>query len=469
MISFANATGNLFNRLGKCGLLISQMRTNQNAQFINMTNTSTGVVAQFNSESDIQALMGSDYISQLNSDSVGDVASSIAGQTVNRMVFRDNPQFQLSLLSLNTLTCLNEIIRQMKIEGATILQQTVSAVPIVVSNPGPSFTGIGNGVINVSVIRPSDGLTLQNVFQEQVQFLCISDSYLGNQTAGNELYQMTGTGDAGVFDFNWPLGSNLVNNLNAINGDSNNSNGNLLTNSGFSTFTVPNTPNNWFLSTGTPGTNIFQETTIVYGTGGALRILGDGATVIDIRQRFNNSSGTTGQLQPLTAYSFNMFMRRDGVAATGILTIDLIDGGNNVIQDANGINNSFTFDLSTLSTNYASFTGLFRTPLALPSQQWLRIRTTTPYSNGRSFYLDKLSVGPMTQMGAWGIFAAVHSGSVNAVQGDYGYVTVSNGRGSGGTLNTFQTLLFRCFPEIQANEIIFPYSTTPSISDSLIG
>ncbi len=470
MLSFGSAAGNLFNRLGKCGLLISQMRLNQVAQLPNLTNTTTGLVAQFNSESDIQALIGSSYISQLNSDSIGSLAQSVANQTVNRMVFRDNPQLSLTLTQSNTITCLFEIIRQMKIAGATILAQTVAATPGTVSNPGPHFTGNGNGIIIVSTTRPSDGLILQNLLAETVLALCTSDSYIGGATAGNETITFAGTGSVGLFDFDWPLGSNASLSVDAIDGSQNNASNNIMTNSGFDTFTVSNTPNNWTIVVGTAGTNFFRETTIVYGSGSSIRFLGDGSTQVQIQQEFDDSvNGTGGTLDSLTQYSVCLFMRRDGVAATGILTVDLIDQGNNVIADANGTNNSFTIDLSTLSTNYAAYTGVFRTPLVLPTDVIIRLRQTTPYTNGRSFYLDRMGFGEMSQLATHDIFTSVHSGSVNFTQGDYGTIAKTNSRGSGGSLNTWQTLLYCLLPDVVSSEIIFPYASSPSISDSLIG
>lgn len=471
MLSFGSATGNLFNRLGKCGLLIKQMMLNQVAQFPNLVSVDTGLVAQFNAESDIQALIGSSYISQLNSDGIGGISQSVADQTINRMIFRDNPRINLTLTSSNTQACIFEIIRQMKVEQATILQLTVASTPVTVSNPGPHFTGNGNGILVTSTVRPSDGLILQNIFAEQVQALCTSDSYIGNAVAGNETITFTGTGGVGLFDFNWPLGSDASITFSAIDGSANNTSDNIMKNSGFDTWTVADTPNNWTIVTGTPGTNIFEEETIIYGSSGnAIRFLGDGATVINIKQQFDNSStGTAGSLDPLTQYSVCLFMRRDGVAAAGTLVVDLIDGGNNVLMDANGTNNTFSIDLSTLSTNYAAYTGAFRTPLVLPAAMYIRLRQTVPYTSGRSFYLDRMGFGEMSQLGTHQVFLSAHSGSVNWTQGDWGSITNTNSRGLAGTLNTWQTLLYRMIPDVISSEIIFPYSSNPSISDNLIG
>src|SRR5262245_17708633 len=103
MLSFGSATGNLYNRWGKVGLLIRQMKTYQTAQLQNMTNTTTGVVAQLNAESDIQAIMGGSYIPLLDSgaSSLGSTAQGLARAIANRMVFRDNPRLNQTLTSDN--------------------------------------------------------------------------------------------------------------------------------------------------------------------------------------------------------------------------------------------------------------------------------------------------------------------------------------------------------------------------------
>ncbi len=465
MLSFGSAPGNLFNRLGKLGLIIKQAKSYQTSQQPNLIDTTNGAVAQYDGESDLQALIGSAYIGILNNVSTaGSLAKSVAVQTINRMVFRDNPQIGQTLTSLNTTASINEVIRQMKLQGATVLAMTIGATP-------SSFTGTGNGVINASVRRPFDGLVLENSFAETVKFTCTDDSYGGNATAGNEPFTLTGTGAQNdFFAFNWPLGSNATTTLSAIDGNSNNTNGNLLTNSGFNAFTA-NIPDNWSLITGTAGTTIASENSLIYDGAAALRIIGDGATLTNITQRFDVSTGTLGTLTPQTQYSINLFMRRDGVApANGTLTIDLIDGTNTVINDANAVANTFNIDLTALTTTYASYTGVFRTPAILPAAQYLRLRLTgTALTTGRTVYLDKLSMGKMTQLGTSFPFFTVHSGSTPFLASDYGTVAITNSRGSGGTLSTFQTLWAQLFTsDMIGNEFLLPSSATPTISDSAL-
>lgn len=459
MINFTNATGNLFNRLGKLGLLIKQMSTYQAAQLTNMISTSTGVVAQYNSEPDIQAIMGSSYIGNLSGpESVGSTAQQMTVATFNRTVYRDSPLLNQTLQSNNITGSIQEVIRQMKQQGATVLAMTVTGTP-------SGFTGVGTGVVVVSVRRPSDGKILENSFAEIASITCTTDSYSGGATRNNEGFTINGDGaENDVFAFDWPLGSNANVTLSAIDGDTSNGSGNTLSNSGFTTWTS-NVPNSWNLVVGTAGVNIFQETSIVYTyTGqGAIRLIGDaGGTLTALTQGIS--------LQQANQYACNLFLRTGATApAAGVLTIDLIDEDNNIVNDNNGIANSFTIDLTGLNTVYTAYNGVFRTPTIMPDSLFIRMRLSTPLTNGALCYIDKMSLGLMTQMYTGGPYVSVHAGNVPFENGDYAAITITNSRGSGGTLNTFQTLLFRLlYPYVLTNEYIFPSSSSPSISDNLI-
>lgn len=468
MLSFEDATANIYNRIGRLGKIISQMDTYQASQLYNMTNLPYGTTFQFSSESDIQAEIGNSYMGQLNAvSSIGGLCQQIAVDTFNRMVFRDNPRINQTLTSQNTLASIQEVIRQMGILGATIKACVVTAT-------NSSFTGVGNGVINASVRRPLDARVLENSLAEKLLLTCQSDSYSGSATAGNESFTVTGVGNSSSpFNFDWPLGSNAQNSLSAIDGDSDNTSGNLLTNSGFENWTA-NIPNNFTLAVGVAGTNIAKETTIVYdpvGNGESCRLTGDGSsTLTEIRQLFDDTTGTTGTLTVSTQYSFCLFMCRGGsTVSSGVLEVSLVDAGLNVIQDNSGANNLFTFDLTTLNTTFASFTGVFRTPFNLPATQYLRVRLSTALPNNISVYLDKMSLGLMTQIYTSGPFLAVHAGSIPFAINDYGTTIITNDRGGSGTLDSFQVLLVRLMPDtIIPNEIIFPSSSTPTIKDTLI-
>lgn len=470
MLSFADATGNLFNRLGKLGKVISEIRTYQGAQQSNLIDTANGVTAQLDAEPDIQALIGQGYVGALNVNSggAGSLMQSVAAAVVNRMIFRDNPRINQNLTSTNTTASLQEVIRQMKIAGASVLAMTVGAAPT-------SFTSVGNGVINASLKRPFDGLTLENAFAEKILFTVTSDSYSGAALAGNEALSVTATGsESDVFAFDWPLGSNATIQIAAIDGDADATSGNLLTNSGFQNWTN-GVPDNYLLDAGTNGSSYAQETAVVYGnTGSAFRFIGDAAgTLVQFRQLFDDSSGTLGSLNPLTQYSLNAFLCRDAIAPTsGTLIFDLVDAGSNVIQDANGVDNSWTVDLTgsgSLTTSYQALSISFRTPADLPDVVYLRVRLGNPLTQDRSVYLDKMSLGVMTQAYPSGPFLAVHAGSIPFAVGDYATCEITNSRGAGGTLDTFQTLMARLFyNEVVGGELLFPSSPTPTVLDGLL-
>jgi hypothetical protein len=472
MLSFTNAPGNLYNRLGKIGLAIKNLKSYQGTLLTTMTDVTNGIVAQFNAESDIQALMGSSYIGieYATDQSVGGVMQNLAAATANRQIFRDNPRINQTLDNANTLASLQEIIRQMKVAGASILAMTVTAAPVVVGGqPGPHFVGVGNGVINASAVRPLDGLTLENSFAENLLLTCTADSYLGGTAAGNESFVIQGAGNqTDFFAFNWPLGSNGTNGCSAIDGNVDNGSGNILTNGGYNNWTA-NVPNNYTIATG--AATITKEVTLVYDGAAALKLTGDGATLTSWSQQFGAAAGTSGTLASLTQYSFNVFLRRDAIAAgAGTLEVALVDQNGTVIKDANGANNSFTINLTALTTNYANFSGAFRTPEILPTSQFVRYRLTAALTNTRAVYVDKASMGLMTQVYTSGPFAAVHAGSIpfsqGGVQGDYGQVLVTNSRGAGGTLSTFQTLMCQLFGDVLNSELLFPSSPTPNILDA---
>lgn len=465
-ISFASAPADFFNRLGKLGALIANQRSYQQTQLTAMTNTTTGVVAQFNAESDIQAQMGSAYIGLLGSGGYGGIAQQIAAATANRMVFRDQAIYGQTLTSANLVGSLYEIVRQMKVAGATVLAQTITLTPA-------AFIGSGNGVINSSAIRPLDGKVLENAYAEDVQFLCSNDSYLGDSLEGNEGFTVTGQGaETDLFAFDWPLGSNCSTAIAAIDANSDNNSGNLLTNSGYGDWTQ-NTPDNWQLVVGQPGVQVFEETGIVYDPvdgGKALRIVGDSSgTLTQLRQIFDDATGTTGTLSPLTQYSYNIMARRDGTAAgAGTLVIDWVDGNGVVLQDMNGAANTLSIDLTALTTVYTSYKAAFRTPHIMPEIVYLRMRLTVALTNGRAVYFDAGSLGQMTQLYVSGPFVAVHSGSIPFVAGDYVFLTVANSRGAAGTLNTWQTVWSLLYPVSMANEILLPSSATPNVGDALL-
>lgn len=466
MLSFASATGNLFNRLGTIGSAVKQLRAYQTAQSPVLINTTTGIVAQYNSESDLQALIGSSYQSLLNTVAgAGGTLQTLASYTVNRMVYRDNPQPGQTINTVNNLIALSEVFRQMKAEAATVLAATVGSTIAQFYN---SNSNIGNGFVVVSTVRPLDGRVLENAFAEDILLLCTADSYLGNATVGNEQFTVSGQGiESNVFAWDWPQGSGATMNVNAIDGSKDNSSNNLLTNSGWDAWTG-STPNDWTVVAG--ASTISKETSLTYDGAAAIKLTGDGASLTQFKQQFNSSAGTTGTLSPLSQYAGTVWLRRGGTTpSAGQMAVELVDQNGAVVNDAGGTPNQTLINLTGLSTVYAPYSYVFRTPLALPGQQWIQFRETAGNSlTGGTVYLDRSSLGVMSQLYTGGPFLSVHSGHQPFVQGDFATAVISNTARASGGLNTFQCLLFVLFPEVSQYELMAPSSSSPTISDGLI-
>lgn len=463
MLTFTHTPGALFSIWGKCALLLAQERTNQAAQQTNLVSQTVGLVAQLGAESDVQALVGNNWVGLLNAGpgAVGGVASAVARAALNRLVYRDKPRPGQTLASENTLASALELIRQMKLAGAKVLAQDIAATVGAFSSQ--TAQQAGNAVINVSTRRPGDGAVLEHALGETLRFTCTSDSFLSGAAAGNESIRVEGAGaQNNPFAFDWPLGSGASLSLSVIDGNQDNAAGNLLTNSGFTNFTG-NKPNNWEVVTGLA--LLSKEVSDVYDGGGALKITGDGGTLVRLRQQFSSSAGTGGELASLSQYSLNAFLRRDGTApAAGRLAFRFTDASGAVINDAAGSPNTGEVDLTALTTSYAAQKLVFRTPLVLPAAIYLDIVMPAGHAltNGRGVYLDKMSLGGMQQVVRNGLFTAVHAGSVPLRIADLAEVVVTNGRGLAGTLNTFQTAVPRLIPEFWENELILPSAAAGS-------
>lgn len=481
-IPFYGSPGDCFNRIGKAGAVLVNAYNNQQTQLTALTNTTTGVVAQYDAESDLQAQVGASYIGILNSigAATGPTMAGLIQTTLNRMVFRDLSQLNQNLTSVNLQASLKEIVRQMNQQGVTIQSSTVTATVTQFA----AYASVGNGVLVVST-RREDGLTQENSYAEVLTATCTQDSYLGGATEGNEGFTITGEGNQpNIFAFDWPLGSNSSVTYSAIDGNSDNSAGNILTNSGFNDWTgsLPTaTLDNWTLALGTYGTTIIENQSIVFDGDASVELIGDGATLVSFYQDFDSSSGTAGTLSPLSQYAVNLWLRRDGTpAAAGVLQVELVDQNNNAVTDASGNANTFTVNLTALTTSFVAYSGTFRTPQVEPTAGYrIRLRLTTAITTGRSVYLDKLGLGLTTAQYLSGPATAVFAGSTPFVQangddpgpptrGDIASAVITNTLGGASTpFGNMQTLIAAATGSAQMN-LLLPSSAVPSVPNSVI-
>jgi len=134
-------------------------------------------------------------------------------------------------------------------------------------------------------------------------------------------------------------------------------------------------------------------------------------------------------LAAATQYAVNVTMKVDSAPVAGVITIDLVDGtGGTVIADDQSTNNSFTVDVTALTTTWSHETAVFRTPTNLPGTAYFRIRVSTAISNTSSVFVDEAILAPMTSLYTGGVSVALFSGATDWVVGDDLTLTVANGR-----------------------------------------
>lgn len=450
-------TGGLFTRLGKLGKIMFKVNGDQS----DLATVFGEIAAQYASTLlDVGGRIANSQTGLIRSQSgiVGQVRQE-AVNTVIAMVEADAPAAARSLAD-----ALNEVRRQMIAGGATVKTSTVSVAFAAVGSP----TGSG---VRVSSTKRGDGLVQENMFAEVGRLVCTADSYSGGATAGREPFRYVGESNLGasIFDYDWPNGSEAATTLRAVSADEDASQaGNLLTNGDMETWSggTPTINGNNWVTTGTAGTDFAQNASSPFRGSFDFKFLAGTGANTALAQTFNSAAGTTTQLKPLTSYAFNVWMKRDGVVTAGVITVDLVDGSDTVINDAQGVPNSFTQTCSALTTSYAGVNGVFRLPAVLPSTVKLRIRMSTALT-GANVLMDDVCLTPLTAAYVGGPGLAVFSGVTPFVLNDTWTVTGTNNRGGASFLATFQALFDRFFNARQLN-FLLPSDAAPTIADSLI-
>ena len=388
----------------------------------------------------------------------GNGISGLGSSTVQRMVGTSVP----SLEGADSVSTLTELIRQMRADSKTVAACVVSASSAALS------TSIGNGVVALTTKR-GDGLVQENMVAEILRLICSSDSYTGGASAGLESFQVNGEPNtAGTWDYNWPNGSGQTTGFRAISADSSASaNGTLITNGSFESWTTGTPPalNDWTLQTGTWGTDIQRSTDKYQGTY-AVEFIAGTAVNTALYQEFGVD--TTITPSPLNSYIVNVFLKKpSGTITAGVLTIELVDGSSVVVNDQQGVANSTTINLTTLTTSYVAHNIAFRIPEVPPtSGMRLRFRLSTALT-GANFVVDSACFGKVTAAYPGGFGLCVFSGSTPFVKNDGWNITTTNNRAGASYGATFQTLFDRIFGMRTLN-MLLPTSATPSYPNSLI-
>ena len=441
-LSFTNATGNLFNRLGS---IFGAIKANQTFQATTLPTVKSSVSAQFATRQDMLPTFQT-TLSQAQSvgQSFTQAMSTLATNTLLTMVQEDSPQPAKTLAY-----AIPELIRQMNTAGATVVKNTVG------SSLSTSTSNTGNGTVLISTTDEA-GNDLENLIAESFSINCTADSQPGQgTTAGQERFSAIGDLSTTSLDFNWPLGSGSKASLTASSADVGPNAANLLTNSNFETWSTAGSLTAWSAITGTFGTTI-NQTAGSYRGSYALAITSTGSQLTQVTQTLR-TAGTVGLVQPQTKYALAFRSKVSAVPSNGVLRVALKDTVNGTIYGGS------TVTLSSETTSYALHSTTFNTPLVLPTTLTAVVELTTALDNGKSVMIDDLLLSTMNQMGN-GPFLTVIPGNVNFIRGDTFTVTLTNDRGG-----QFQEYFNRCF-NMAGNGWLLPSaaSVSATISNSLI-
>lgn len=383
-------------------------------------------------------------------NSIYDKAQAAAEGLVIAYVKADQPS-KASSISV----AIEELRRQMVVSSESVKAATVSVTPAALA------TNSGNGTL-VSTVKRGDGKQ-QDLTVAEVGFLqCTTDSQTGGATERQETFTYAGEADEGdPAAFDWPTGSAGSATITVIDPTQDNSGGNVLTNSDFNDWTgSPLSATSWAITVGTYGTDVVREGTEVYDGTYSAKWVGGGADA-SIRQTI------TSVVLPQRSYAFNIMVKRDVDPAAGVMTIDIIDGTDTVVADDAGTNNTFTIDLTTLTTSFVAYNNVFRMPKLLPDTLYLRIRLSTSLSSGTNVFTDEAAMGLTTPLYDGGPSVAIFPGSTKWVAGDGWTLTMANNRGGASFAASFNALFDRFFG-MRALAQLLPTDASPTRADTLI-
>lgn len=299
------------------------------------------------------------------------------------------------------------------------------------------YTAPGAGM---SPSKSYNGLTTQMAEDDTVSLICTQDSESGGTLEGYESFQWTGLPtNPGLYHYlSFGTGSNVT--LQPLNSYS------FITNGEFESFAT-NTPTAWTIVSGTVGTHILKETSVVQRGSSSLKYTGDGTqATISISQ-----APVLSQLIPLKRYMVGVWVRGTSATANGTLTIQFEGTGYTA-----GATEKIEMDSTALSaaTTWALKKFYINLPLEIPDDFKLVVKVTGTLTNAKSVYIDGLVLGPVNYVN--GVNVAIVAGKNKFLKGDKFTFTLSNN-----DAGVFQTW-FR-----KATGYQIPTDNSPAISDSL--
>lgn len=368
-----------------------------------------------------------------------------------------------------------EIARQMLAAGLTVATCTPA-----VSAFSATSTNVGNGA-TISSVKRADGLTAELMFAETGTLYCVRSGYDDRGTRHHEEFEFLGRAGVGGHHPDWGTayyGSNAKRRLRVIDPTANNSRGNLLVN-GFETFSS-NVPTGWQATTGTAGTDFQATASHSYFGSNCLELIGGTGVLTCLEQSFgayNELYSTPAKLKGNTQYAVCIRLKADDVPASGAAVVELVGTGNtlNEADDDQGTDNTIAIDLTTLTTSWQNFTGVFRTPRNVADGTKIRFRLTAAVPASRFVRVDGFAKGEMTELYPGGPWIALVAGSTPFtsghanVQRDSFTITTTNDNNSAASARRTYHRFCDSMWDLRLVEVLYPSTAgTEDIADSVL-
>tara|TARA_R110000824_G_scaffold41253_8_gene122917 strand:+ start:504 stop:1889 length:1386 start_codon:yes stop_codon:yes gene_type:complete len=453
-------TNGLFTRLGKLFFIAEKVEAHQGTGANSLADEIEDTVDTFSSADMhmVSNFTGRDAIlsHQKNAANIYNDIKGIAQRSVIEMVNDDTTLNQKTLRH-----ALVELIDQM---GTS--QDVADAVFSVAGDDAPaSIGGTGDGKYFTSSSN-GKGKKFQYLRVGSTTLECVKDAQVTG-TAGRETFTLQS--DKAISDIRdpaWPGGYGNTNAI-AVSDPSYQQQTavgrNMLANGNFETFTVANTPDNWTVVTGTLGTTLLSEATVVHRGSKALEIVGDGSQLTKITQTFDTVGQTTAKFRPETRYGLCFWVRIDAAVAAGVLKVRIYKADGSTVLDEADI--SITLSSGLTDNTWTAQAVTFSTPLVLESSYKISVELTTAVTNTAHVYIDGLQVIRMPHLTNNSSFhIAVIPGATDFKLEDEAKLAITQS-----TVSKFQKYLNK-FLGLDQMDLQMPYVTDGSetAADSLI-
>ena len=466
-------TGGLFTRLGKLFGLAKTIRQHQQAIAPTAATSTSGVRTIYSVFASTTGTlpMATDLVQSVTNEDM--IAAGSTGNLTMIMAAAEKTLIEMvdadtKLPAKTVPDAMRELAFQMNRDSNYVAVSTFT-----LGSPSYNAANVGDAVVVVSLEAPKiikDNVVFTTKITDQpyiraetLTFSCIDDTKNIGVKSGSEVWHVTGDRSYGNIDRRWRAGSGTMMQVTATNGDQDSGSRpglNLLTNSDFEVF-ESNLPVNWELVTGTAGTHFNSDTVTKFRGARSLKITGDGSTLAQIRQRFNTATGTYGRLKGDTLYLISFWAINDGTTpAAGVVRVSVQDGAGSVLGS----------NMSAVATFTSGFSGWTHvkfaviSPVNIPDTAYLVIEQTTAITNGRSVYIDEVTITEMTRLAAGGPGVAIVAGDTDSRRGDLATVAISNN--AVGEMNLELDRFFGLYE----SGIFLPSSTgtNVTVADSLI-